>query len=165
MHPLGTPLGLPSSSGPSYLASGPGDLDSCFTERNEVTTKPRIHVLSVGRVEPRTLVRNALVNSPHLFVSFIPDYRELWTSSKQQVVHAAVLHNSLCSFELAEAARLVRYRWPSARILIIRSGQVSLDRHLYDQRLHSHVRQGTLVEQILKLTHALQEGDNSRGND
>ena len=161
MHPIGTAQGVSSSVPPGHLTSCPGDQNGHLTPRGEVVTKPLIHVLSVGRIEPGTLIRDTFLDARDFRVSFVPDYRELWISSKQHDVHAVVLHNSLCSFELVEAARLIRGRWPSAKILIIRSGQASLDRALYDLRLHSPVRKDVLVEQILSLTHSLQEGGNN----
>jgi hypothetical protein len=157
MHPIGTPEGMPYLGRAWRLAGH----EARFTSRGDLPTKPRMHVLSVGRIEPGTLLRHALLDAQDFRVSFVPDYRELWISAKQHEIHAVVLHNSLCSFELAEAARLVRVRWPGARILVIRSGQLSLDRGLYDQRLHSPLRHEVLVQHIVNLAHALQEGGHS----
>ncbi len=161
MYPIGAPQGIPSSGRPGHLSSGASGRDPDFACRGETTTKPLIHILSVGRIEPGTVMRDAFLGARHFRVSFVHDYRELWISSKQHDVHAAILHNSLCSFELTEAARLVRGRWPDAKILIIRSGQVSLDRALYDRRLHPSVRREVLVQQIDSLIHGTHEGGRS----
>jgi hypothetical protein len=120
-------------------------------------------VLFVGRIEPR-LVREAFLDSAHIAVSFADDYRELWVASKEQAVHAVVIQNSLCSFELAEAARLVRARWPGAKILIIRSGEMPLDRGLYDVHLHPPVGGQRLLEHISDLVNSSDEGGHDSGN-
>lgn len=154
MHSIGAPQGIPSC--PAGHTAG-------FRPRDEIATSPLIHILSVGRIEPGTVIRDVLLNAQAFRVSFVHDYRELWGSSSQCDVHAVILHNSLCSFELAEAARLVRGRWPNAMILVIRSGQLTLDRALYDQRLHVPMHEDALLQQIFCLIHAIQEGGH-RGN-
>ena len=53
--------------------------------------------------------------------------------------------HGLGCFELEEAARLVRRRWPSARILLIRSGEKALEDPLYDLRLRPPVEPNTLM--------------------
>ena len=102
---------------------------------NDLSTKKRIQLLSVGRIEPASLVRETFVDMPDFDVSIAIDYRELWTCSKEGAIQIVLRHNSLCSFELEQAARLVRDRWPNAKILIIRSGELLIDRALYDGRL------------------------------
>ena len=159
MHPLGTPPGTPSLGAPAHLTSRLGDFSSQISTWDEVSIKAPIHVLSVGRIEPGTLIRDAHLDSPIFRVSFVHDYRELWISSKQYAVHAVVMHNSLCSFELAEAARLVRNRWPKAKILMIRSGEVTLEPPLYDHRLVPPVNPKLLISMLLNLANTSNEGD------
>jgi len=161
MHPTGIPRGTPSSGAPAHLTSRQEDLNLPVPSWDELSTNRTIHVVSVGRIETGRLMCDALLDSPDFRVSFVHDYRDLWISSRQHVVNAVVMHNTLCSFELAEAARLVRNRWPNAKILIIRSGEVSLDRALYDQRLHPPVKEQVLLEQVRLLTDSLREGENS----
>jgi hypothetical protein len=161
MHPIGIPPGTPGPGVPAHLTARHVELSSAFSSWDEHSAKAPIHVLSVGRIETDRLICDALLDSPDFRTLFIHDYRDLWISSKQHVVHAVVMHNTLCSFELAEAARLVRNRWPAAKILIIRSGEVSLDHTLYDQRLHPPVQQEVLIEQMRKLTDSLREGENN----
>ena len=148
----GVSHGSLSSSDPGHSPSCPGDLNSHFADRDNIATNCSIRVLSVGRIEPGIRIRDVFNDSPHLAVGFVHDYRELWISSKQHVIHTVVMQNTLCSFELAEAARLVRGRWPRARILIIHSGELYLERGLYDERLHPPVSQEVLVERILTLS-------------
>jgi hypothetical protein len=161
MHPTAVPRGTPSPGAPAHLTSRQEDLRLPVRSWDERSTKRTIHVLSVGRIETDRLMCDALLDSPDFCISFVHDYRDLWICSTQHVVDAVVMHNTLCSFELAEATRLVRSRWPNAKILIIRSGEVSIDRALYDQRLHPPVKQQVLVQQIRLLTDSRREGENS----
>lgn len=110
------------------------------------------------------LVGDALFHEPGAKVSFAKDYRELWISSKYEPVHVVLLHNSLCSFELEEAARPVRGRWPTAKILIIRSGEVSLDDALYDDRLVPPVAPKILFAKLSRILAASTEGDSRNGD-
>ena len=121
------------------------------------TTSSPIHLLSVGRIEPPTLVHNIMLDLPDFAISMTRDYRELWITSKQEPIEIALLHNTLCSFELAEAARLIRGRWPNAKIVVIRSGEMSLDRTLYNDRIHPPVTPDHLVERLSRLGHELRE--------
>jgi hypothetical protein len=115
---------------------------------SNVSTAGPFHLLSVGAIEPGVLVRDALFHEPCAKVSFAKNYRELWIASKYEPVHIVLLHNSLCSFELEEAARLVRGSWPTAKILIIRSGEVTLDDALYDDRLVAPVAEDPVRQAI-----------------
>ena len=151
MHPRGAP---------QAMSSRPAGQNTAFRPRDEIPAQPIIHILSVGRVEPGSPIRDALLNVPSFRVSFVHDYRELWDAPRQLDVHAVILHNSLCSFELQEAARLVRGRWPHATIVVIRSGQLTIDRALYDRRLHAPVHQDDMRQQIFTL---IREGEH-RGN-
>jgi hypothetical protein len=165
MHPLDARHVLTSSSGWSQrpVASRPGDSKSRFPARSNFSTKGPIHLLSVRRVEPGTLIRDALLDVPDFTVSFARDYRELWIS-KQEPVNLVLIHNSLCSFELEEAARLARGRWPKAKILIIRSGEVHLEDPLYDHRLPPPVTPKTLINAVSKLVETLKEGAIANGD-
>jgi hypothetical protein len=161
MHPMRIPRGTPSAGARAHLTSRHEDHSLPVPSWDDLSKNRTIHVLSVGRIETDRLICGALLDSPDFRVSFVHDYRDLWIGSRQQVVDAVVMHNTLCSFELAEAARLVRNRWPNAKILIIRSGEVSIDRVLYDRRLHPPVEQHILIEQIRLLSDSLREGENS----
>jgi hypothetical protein len=156
MYSHGTSHGSPSSGGPGHLSSCPADLNSHFVG---LATNCPLHVLSVGRIEAGALIRDSLIDSAHFTVTFVNDYRDLWIFSKQHAVDTVVMQNALCSFELADAARLARGRWPQAKILIIRSGELSLERRLYDQHLHPPVNQETLVEGIFRLSKSSREGE------
>lgn len=100
-------------------------------------------VLSVGRLNEDVLIREP--RDPRFCFSHANDYLELWSLSRGHTYDAVILHNSLGCFELEEAARLVRRRWPSAMILLIRSGEITLEDPLYDQRLRPPVDPATLL--------------------
>jgi hypothetical protein len=102
-------------------------------------------VLSVGRIDEDVLLREPLDQSPDFCFSHADDFRQLWSLSRGNTYDAVIFHNSLGCFELEEAARLVRRRWPSAKVLLIRSGEIMLEDPLYDQRLRPPVDPDTLI--------------------
>ena len=137
-------LGLGQRSEPSWPAQAPA---------NEA-----LHVLSVGRLEHEALLREALGEMPQVVVNHASDYRELWNLSKENRFDAVLFHNSLCSFELEEASRLVRGRWPAAKILIIRSGEMSLDDPLYDHRIVPPADAKLVMAVLSSVTHRRKDG-------
>ena len=155
--------GAPPVGAPAHL-SDHEYLKPHISGWNESTSGRPLRVLSVGRVEHDNCIPEAFLESPNVVVSFATDYRELWVYSKQHIIDAVVIQNSLCSFELSEAARLVRARWPRARILIIRSGEMALDRTLYDRRLHPPVGGQAMVEHILNLLNSSHQEGTGRDN-
>ena len=159
MYSHGTSHGLPSSAGSGNLSSCPAGFDSHFVGNAQVKTNRPFQVLSVGRIEAGTTIRDSLIDSPHFNMTFVNDYRDLWIFSKQHMVDTIVMQNTLCSFELADAARLARGRWPRARILVIRSGELFLDRQFYDERMHPPVCQDVLIKRVLKLSKSPREGE------
>ena len=93
------------------------------------------HVLMVGSVEAGSVVRSALLGEPRLLISIVTNYRELWTIPAQEKFDLAVLNVTLSKFELDASSRLIRQRWPGARILVVRQGEVLLDHALFDDRV------------------------------
>jgi hypothetical protein len=166
MHRLGAAHGMPSSNlwPPHDVTSRPGESKSQNPTWNDLSTKKPIEVLSVGRIKPASLVRETFLDMPDFAISIAIDYRELWIRSKEGAIQIVLLHNSLCSFELEEAARLARGRWPSAKILIIRSGELLIDRALYDDRLLPPVTPAVLLERISKQATSLNERGHFGGN-
>lgn len=59
MHPLCTPPGAPSSGALAYFPSSLGDFGQPISTWDEASMKTPFHVLSVGRIELRSLIRNA----------------------------------------------------------------------------------------------------------
>jgi hypothetical protein len=123
-------------------------------------------MLSVGSLDRSFVLHDALhdalVEAPccHLSAAWnclelwmIADCRELWVIPKQEAIQLAILHDTLSSFELDEAARLIRRHWPSVGILLIGTGEDSLDNALYDDRVSS----GASLEVLLTaIDHLLQ---------
>ena len=157
MHTTSTPRESVSSGGPAGLSSRAGSFSAAFASLYEPFAKQPIQIVSVGRTEHSGFPLQELLESPGFRLTLLSDYRELWSSSAR-TVHAAILHNSLCSFELAEAARLVRSRWPGARILVVRSGELALDDPLYDHRLAPPVNARTLLSALSNLAGTTHQG-------
>ncbi len=162
MHPHGTaslnlvaPIEVPPRPRQEHIST---------FELKSVSTKRPIQLLSVGRIDATHLSSAALCNEPNFAISVARDYRELWLQSKEETIEIALLHNSLCSFELEEAARLVRCRWPKAKILIIRFGEVHIDRAVYDDCLQPSVNSEGLIQRIFSLARSLNEGRHTRGD-
>jgi hypothetical protein len=80
------------------------------------------------------MVHDALLNRTSFRLSIATDYRKLWGVPAQEIIHVAVLHGTLSSFELEAACRLIRQRWPFAKILLVAKGESFLDDGLYDDR-------------------------------
>ena len=109
-------------------------------------------VLSVGRMDEDVLIRVPLEESPGFCFSHANDYLELWALSRGHTYDAVIFHNSISRFELEEATRLVRRRWPTAGILLIRSGEITLRDPFFDQRLRPPVDPNTLMSALSGLT-------------
>jgi hypothetical protein len=110
-----------------------------------------IHVVSVGPVECGSMVHDALLDRSSFRLSIETDYRRLWEVPAQNMIHVAVLHDTLSSFELESACRLIRQRWPFAKILLVASGESFLDDGLYDDRAPTAARD-VLLSTIERLT-------------
>jgi len=89
----------------------------------------------VGPIESGNAVRSALLGEPNLTISIVANYRELWTIPIQEIIHLVIFNKTLSTFELEESSRLIRQRWPRARILVICQGEGFLEDALYDDRV------------------------------
>jgi hypothetical protein len=85
-------------------------------------------------------------------LSIAPDCRDLWVIPKQESIQVAILHHTLSLFELEDASRFIRQRWPHARILVLRKGEGFLDDGLYDERVAPDVAPAVLLMTIEQLT-------------
>ena len=144
-EPVTDPVAIPGA--PLVPTSSPHAIDIANPAR----------VLSVGRMDEDVLIRLPLDQSPGFCFSHANDYLELWGLSRGHTYDAIIFHNSVSCFELEEAARLVRRRWPSARILLIRSGEITLEDPLYDQRLRPPVDPDTLLSILSGRTRIINE--------
>jgi hypothetical protein len=109
------------------------------------------HVLMLGSVEAGNVVRCALLGEPHLLISIVTNYRELWTIPAQERFDLVVLNVTLSKLELDASSRLIRQRWPGARILVVRQGEILLEDALYDDRVTVEESPELLRERIKRL--------------
>ena len=127
------------SSEPDRLLGDPHDFYPQNVSSLDTADPAALRVLSVGRMDEVDLAREAFNRSPRFSLTHASDYRELWNLSKRNEYDAVVLQSTLSSFELEGAARLVRRRWPAARIVLLRGGEIALDDPLYDLRVRPPV--------------------------
>jgi hypothetical protein len=120
-----------------------------------------IRVLSVGQMDRGVWIHSALSNEPNSRHIIATDYRQLWELLPRESVHVAILDYMLSTFELEAACRLIRRRWPHAKILIVRRAAGSLDDALYDDRVAPTVTQEVLFSAVERLT---EEGDQIHSN-
>jgi hypothetical protein len=122
-----------------------------------VPSKVRIHLLSVGSLDRSFVLHDNLLEAPscHLSVAWncleiwmIADYRELWIIPRREAIQLAILHDTLSSFELDEAARLIRCHWPSAGILLISTEEDFLNHAMYDDRIAPDASPGVYLTAI-----------------
>ena len=93
------------------------------------------HVLIVGPMDSGNEVRSTLLGEPNLTISIVDNYRELWTIPNQEIIHLVILNKTLSTIELEASSRLIRQRWPRAKILVVRHGEGFLEDALYDDRV------------------------------
>lgn len=121
-----------------------------------------IHVLSVGPVDRGSTVHDALLDGASFRLTIATDYQKLWGMPTQESIQVAILHNTLCSFEREAACRLIRRRWPHARVLVVSRGKGFLDDHLYDDRVDPNVAPKNLlstIERLIGKRHQWRSGD------
>ncbi len=120
----------------------------------KVSTKTGLsHVIFVGRSNFGKLF-DSQISSANFRLSFATDYRELWAMQTVHSPRLAVLYDTLHSFELEASCRLIRRRWPSTRILILRARMDTVDKSLYDARLPANVATQVLLAAIRRLAGA-----------
>jgi hypothetical protein len=111
-----------------------------------------IHVLSVGSLDLGSMVHDALLEGPGFQVSIAMGYLDLCAMHEHGDFQLAILHNTLESFELEDACRFIRHRWPRARILVVRAGEDFLEDALYDDRVIPPVVREILIATFKQLT-------------
>jgi hypothetical protein len=121
-------------------------------DRTHIRMPKTVHVLSVGPVDCGSTVHEALLDRASFHLSIATDYRKLWGIPAHESIHVAILHNALPSFELEAACRLIRQRWPHAKILLVSRAEISLDDGLYDDRASTAAPE-VLLTTIERLTH------------
>ncbi len=109
------------------------------------------HVLIVGPIESGNAVRSALLGESNLTISIVAKYQELWTIPNQEIIHLFILNKTLSTIELEESSRLIRQRWPRAKILVVHHGEGFLVDALYDDRVKAGDTQEALRGRIERL--------------
>jgi hypothetical protein len=119
--------------------------------RKRLRTSKAIHVLSVGPMDCGSMVHDALLEGPNWRLTIATTSPELWVIPEQESIQVAILDSTLTEFELEDASLLIRQRWPLAKILLIGTGQGSLDCALYDDCLAPVAAPKVLLETIERL--------------
>jgi len=109
------------------------------------------HVLSVGPMDCGSMVHDALLDGPNWRLTIATDSRQLWVIPKQETIQVVILHNALSAFELDDASRFIRQRWPHAKILVVCNGEGFLDDALHDVRVVSNAGREVLLATIERL--------------
>lgn len=120
-------------------------------EQKVLGTDGTIRVLFVGLKHMEDAALDALFEGLHSRIYATTDTRELWVFPSREPIRLAILHQTLSLFELEEASRSIRQRWPGARILVIREGEEFLDDGLYDDRVVPPITPGALLETTRRL--------------
>lgn len=106
-----------------------------------------IVVLSVGTEETVHRSHTMFLEQHYCAVSVVQGYCGFFQLPASQVCDVAVLQATLSREELHEIARIIRSRWPKAKILIIRDEDWGIEDALYDDR----VKPGTDPEVLLEM--------------
>jgi hypothetical protein len=107
-----------------------------------------LRILSIGGCDPIHSAYDSFLKQHHCDISAVTTYAELCAMSMRVSWDIAVLLSTLSRKDLQESAHLVRRRWPSARILVIRADAQSLDDALYDDRVPPGVNPEVLLAAI-----------------
>ena len=125
---------------------------SCLTEfRGVGYMNPAIHVLSVGKEDPVHQAYMIFLERHGCVAKITRDCRSLSQVCHEQQCEVALLQVTLPPLELQEAARLIRQRWPKARILIIRREAWCIEDALYDDRVEPGINPERLLSMIRRV--------------
>jgi hypothetical protein len=113
-------------------------------------------VLSVGPVDRGLWIHDALSDEPNSRLTIATDYRQLWEIPSLESVQVAILDDTLSTFELEAACRLIRRRWPPAKILVVSRRESLLEDALYDDRVVPTVTPTLIRTTIERLMGTLQ---------
>ncbi|MGA3346487.1 MAG: hypothetical protein ABSC76_16635 [Terracidiphilus sp.] len=112
-----------------------------------------IQVVSVGPVERGCWVHDALSGRPNARLTIATDLRQLWSISTQQSIQVAILHDTLSLLDFEAASRLIRRRFPSAKILVVSREESFLEDALYDDRVAPTVAPTVLLRAIERVAY------------
>jgi hypothetical protein len=144
----------PHVAGDTAKAGSDGELWGPYT----------IEILIVGEADWSKPARDAMRAMQPFRLCTANDPRALWLIPGHQPVNVIVLHNTLTTIELEKTSRLIRHRWPHARILVVRTGDEFLEDALYDDRVLPTVDPATLIATIERLAENGREGRSRHGD-
>jgi hypothetical protein len=132
------------------IATFTNENTSSTLDQNQIQKSREIHILSVGSVECGSTVHDALLNGRNFHLTIAINYRMLWAIPKQESFQVAIVHSTLSVFEAEAACRLIRRRWPQAKVLVALEQENSLDRALYNDRVTPNLLPELLFTTILR---------------
>lgn len=103
--------------------------------QKQMSTKDLLHVLAIGSIDQHNELHDLLLQLPTVRITALTHFLDLLDVAEQDLVHVAVLFQSLSPLELFEASRTIRQKWPKSKIIVIHEGEEFLEDFLYDQRL------------------------------
>jgi hypothetical protein len=109
-----------------------------------------IRVLAVNPDRRLLDSRALLLQGFHYQVNTATDYRQVQSIPAPESFEVAVIEQLDPLSELDSVTRLIRTRWPRAKILIFSRGTLLLDDALYDERVDSF-QLGELITGIARL--------------
>lgn len=127
------------------------EISSIVTEECVIETSS-LRIFSIGTLDPIHIAYDIFLTQHDCAISTAANYRELCAVSTGEPCDVAILQSTLFRSDLQESAFLVRRRWPSARILILRDDGQSLEDALYDHRVMPGINPETLLSVIQSLT-------------
>jgi hypothetical protein len=142
----------------SDVAAGANENAIGTLDHKHLRMAATIHVLFVGPVDRGSMVHDALLDGANFRLTITTDYRELWGMPTQESIQVAILYNTLSSFELEAASRLIRRRWPHSSILVVSRGKSFLEGALYDDRVEPTVAPLVLQTTIERLQKGCMNG-------
>jgi hypothetical protein len=112
--------------------------------------KSIMHVLMIGVENPPDATNNPESRHEYRFIA-AKACAELMAVATTESICVALLYPALQLNELARCAQAVRWRWPAARILVLRAEEPHIDDALYDERLEPDLSPELLLTSIARI--------------
>lgn len=114
-------------------------------------SRTQILVICAGVSEKLAVLLYHLQFVPGFQLSALVSPFDLLDQATDSARHVVILDDSLTPRELDSSTRTVRLRWPSAKIIVIRTGEEFLEDHLYDVRVFPGIEPQQLTLQIQQM--------------
>lgn len=109
------------------------------------------HVVSVGTEDLVHAAYSVFLERHRCAVAVVKNHCHLTRLPVGQACDIAVLQATLSLYELEETARVIRQRWPRARILILREEARGMEDALYDERARAGINPEILLGVIERI--------------